>query len=174
MNMDKMNYFHTEKIYALTGEDFSKGRTNVEVTEALLAGGIKVIQYREKVKNARAMYEECQVIRRLTQDAGAVFLVNDHIDLAIAVGADGVHIGQTDLPPAVVRRLIGADKILGLSTHNIEEARAAEAAGCVDYIGAGPIFATKTKADAIAPIGFDYLEEASRTIRLPIVAIGGI
>lgn len=172
--MNKLSYFETESIYALTGEDFSRGRTNLEVVRAMLAGGIRVVQYREKMKDARAMYEECVEIRRLTRERGALFLVNDHIDLAMAVDADGVHIGQSDLPPAVVRKLIGEDKVLGLSTHNPTEAREAEALGCVDYIGVGPIFATKTKADALQPIGYDNLTAVREAVSLPIVAIGGI
>ena len=172
--MNKLSYFETESIYALTGEDFSRGRTNLEVVRAMLAGGIRVVQYREKMKDARAMYEECMEIRRLTRERGALFLVNDHIDLAMAVDADGVHIGQSDLPPAVVRKLIGEDKVLGLSTHNPTEAREAEALGCVDYIGVGPIFATKTKADALQPIGYDNLTAVREAVSLPIVAIGGI
>ncbi|MBQ2114107.1 MAG: thiamine phosphate synthase [Selenomonadales bacterium] len=172
--MDKLSYFETESIYALTGEDFSRGRTNLEVVRAMLAGGIRVVQYREKMKDARSMYEECMEIRRLTREQGALFLVNDHIDLAMAVDADGVHIGQSDLPPAVVRKLIGDDKVLGLSTHNPEEAREAEALGCIDYIGVGPIFATKTKADALQPIGYDNLAAVRAAVSLPIVAIGGI
>lgn len=172
--MNMSDYFKTESIYALTGEDFSCGRTNLEVVRAMLAGGIRVIQYREKMKDARAMYEECLVIRRLTREAGALFLVNDHIDLAIAVDADGVHIGQNDLPPTVVRKLIGEDKVLGLSTHDPIEARAAEALGCVDYIGVGPIFTTTTKADARQAIGYDKLAAVREAVSLPIVAIGGI
>ncbi len=172
--MDKLSYFKTESIYALTGEDFSRGRTNLEVVRAMLAGGIRVIQYREKMKDARAMYEECMEIRRLTREKGALFIVNDHIDLAMAVDADGVHIGQSDLPPAVVRKLIGDDKVLGLSTHDSQEAREAEALGCVDYIGVGPIFATQTKTDALEPIGYDNLTEVCAAVSFPVVAIGGI
>lgn len=172
--MNKLAYFESESIYALTGEEFSCGRMNLEVVRAMLAGGIRVIQYREKKKDARQMYEECLVIRRLTKEADALFLVNDHIDLAIAVDADGVHIGQSDLPPVVVRKLIGEDKVLGLSTHNPTEAQAAEALGCVDYIGVGPIFTTTTKADAQKAIGYDNLMAVRQAVSLPIVAIGGI
>lgn len=172
--MNKLTYFESESIYALTGEEFSCGRTNLEVVRAMLAGGIRVIQYREKKKDARQMYEECLAIRHMTKEAGALFLVNDHIDLAIAVDADGVHIGQNDLPPAVVRKLIGEDKVLGLSTHNPIEAQAAEALGCVDYIGVGPIFTTTTKADAQKAIGYDNLMAVRQAVSLPIVAIGGI
>lgn len=169
-----MHNFLTTDIYALTAEEFSLGRNNVEVVELLIAAGIKVIQYREKYKKAGQMYEECLKIREITRNAGVTFIVNDHIDLAILVDADGVHIGQEDLPPAKVRELIGNDKILGLSTHSPEQAKAAVESGCVDYIGVGPIFATQTKKDVCEPVGFDYLDYVVKNIEIPFVAIGGI
>ena len=119
------------------------------------------------------MLEECRLLRRLTQEAGATFIVNDHIDIAMLVDADGVHVGQDDLPVPEVRRLLGPDKIIGLSTHSPEQARAAVLAGA-DYIGVGPIFATQTKEDVCAPVGFSYLEWVVANISLPFVAIGGI
>lgn len=161
-------------IYGLTAEEYSLGRDNVEVVRLLLDAGVRVIQYREKDKKAGAMYRECQAIRELTRAAGAVFIVNDHIDLALLTDADGVHVGQEDLPVKAVRRLVGPDVLVGLSTHAPEEAREAEASGLVDYIGVGPIFSTTTKKDVCAPVGFDYLEFVATSIALPFVAIGGI
>ena len=161
-------------IYGLTAEEYSLGRSNVEVVRLLLEAGVRVIQYREKDKKAGEMYRECQAIRESTRAAGAVFIVNDHIDLAVLTDADGVHVGQEDLPVAAVRQLVGPDRLVGLSTHAPQEARAAEASGLVDYIGVGPIFATKTKKDVCAPVGFAYLEYVAASIGLPFVAIGGI
>ncbi|MFP5238956.1 MAG: thiamine phosphate synthase [Acidobacteriota bacterium] len=161
-------------IYAITSHEHSLGRSNLEVAKAILDAGVRVLQYREKDMKAGRMYEECLAIRELAREAGATFLVNDHVDIAMLVDADGVHIGQEDLPPEAVRRLIGPDKILGLSTHNLEEARAAQESGLVDYIGVGPIFATKTKKDVCAPVGFEYLNHVIKNIELPFVAIGGI
>ncbi|MCE5284382.1 MAG: thiamine phosphate synthase [Pelosinus sp.] len=160
-------------MYGLTAEEFSAGRGNIEVVEQLLAAGIKFIQYREKDKKARDMYHECVKIRELTREAGATFLINDHIDLAMIIDADGVHIGQDDLPPVEVRKLLGPDKIIGLSTHSSSQAQAALAAG-VDYIGVGPIFTTHTKKDVCAAVGFEYLDYVVKNIDLPFVAIGGI
>ena len=114
-----------------------------------------------------------RLLRRLTEKAGACFIVNDHIDIAMLVGADGVHIGQEDLPVPEVRRLVGPDMLIGLSTHSPEQAVAAVNAGA-DYIGVGPIFATQTKEDVVDPVGFDYLDWVARNIELPFVAIGGI
>ena len=112
------------------------------------------------------MYDECLALRDLTRQAGATFIVNDHVDLALLVEADGVHIGQEDLPPAAVRKLLGPGKIIGLSTHGPSQARAAQTSGLVDYIGVGPIFATKTKKDVCDPVGLEYLDYVARTHRL--------
>lgn len=162
-------------IYAITGDDFSRGRTGAEVVRQLLAAGVRVVQYREKDKSARGMYEECKLIRDLTRGAGATFIVNDRVDLAMAVGADGVHVGQDDLPPASVRELVGPDMVIGFSTHTAAHAHAAEKlAGVIDYIGVGPVFATGTKKDAAAPVGLTLIEYVANNIALPFVAIGGI
>ena len=160
-------------LYALTDSRLALGRSVEEQARALLSAGVKIVQYREKHAHAGRMLEECRLLRRLTQEAGATFIVNDHIDIAMLVDADGVHVGQDDLPVPEVRRLLGPDKIIGLSTHSPEQARAAVLAGA-DYIGVGPIFATQTKEDVCAPVGFSYLEWVVANISLPFVAIGGI
>lgn len=160
-------------IYGITAEEYSLGRSNVEVVARMIDSGIRVIQYREKQKKARSMYEECLKIREMTREAGVTLIVNDHIDLALLVDADGVHIGQDDLPPEEVRALAGEGMIVGLSTHSPAQALAAVKTG-VDYIGVGPIFATKTKKDVCEPVGLEYLEFVVRNIELPFVAIGGI
>lgn len=160
-------------IYALTDSRLSMGRKLEEVAERLLSAGVRILQYREKKLAAGKMLEECRLLREMTHNANACFIVNDHIDIAMLVGADGVHIGQDDLPPEDVRRLVGPEMIIGLSTHNPEQARAA-AGACVDYIGVGPIFATKTKEDVVDPVGFEYLDWVVANVDLPFVAIGGI
>jgi thiamine-phosphate pyrophosphorylase len=161
-------------IYGITAEKFSRGRSNPKVVQEMIAGGVAVIQYREKhgAKSFREMFAECTAIRQLTRDSGVPFIVNDYVELAMLVDADGVHMGQDDLPVAAVRERVGP-KIVGLSTHSPDQARAALAAG-VDYIGVGPLFATQTKDDVCAPVGLAYLEYVLREIPLPAVAIGGI
>lgn len=160
-------------IYALTDARLSLGRPLEEVARALLDAGVRILQYREKKLKAGQMLDECRLLRRLTGEAGACFIVNDHIDIAMLVGADGVHIGQEDLPVPEVRRLVGPDTLIGLSTHSPQQARAAVDAGA-DYLGVGPIFATQTKEDVVDPVGFAYLDWVAQNINLPFVAIGGI
>ena len=158
-------------LYALTDSRLSRGRPLEEVADKLLSSGIHILQYREKGLPAGKMLEECRMLREMTRKANACFIVNDHIDIAMLAGADGVHIGQDDLPVEEVRRLVGPDIIIGLSTHSPEQARAAAGA---DYIGVGPIFATQTKEDVVDPVGFEYLDWVVANIDLPFVAIGGI
>jgi thiamine-phosphate pyrophosphorylase len=162
-------------IYGITAEKFSAGRSNIEVARQMIEGGIKIIQYREKRphKSFAEMLTECRAIRQLTRAAGVLFIVNDYPDIAQLVDADGVHVGQDDFPVAEVRRLIGPDKLIGLSTHEPAQAAAAVRAGA-DYIGVGPIFSTQTKDDVCAPVGLGYLDHVARTCPLPFVAIGGI
>jgi thiamine-phosphate pyrophosphorylase len=164
-----------EGVYGITAHTFSQGRSNADVVRAMIDGGIKIIQYREKRpdKSHSQMLAECREIRDLTRAAGVLFIVNDYVDIALLADADGVHVGQDDLPVADVRRLIGPDKLIGLSTHSLPQAHAAQSAG-PDYIGVGPIFSTQTKADASAPVGLHLLQQAIRLSSLPIVAIGGI
>ncbi|TCS81395.1 thiamine phosphate synthase [Pectinatus cerevisiiphilus] len=169
-----MESFFNTGIYGITAEKVSNGRNNIEVVREMLDGGIKFIQYREKEKDALSRYEECLILRDMVKQAGGVFIIDDFIDLAIAVNADGVHIGQSDLPPNVVRKMLGNGKLIGLSTHSVEELdRANELKKYIDYIGVGPIHATPTKKEAV-PVGFSYLDYAVKNSQLPLVAIGGI
>ncbi|WP_415716535.1 thiamine phosphate synthase [Maridesulfovibrio sp.] len=168
----RQNILDTD-IYCLTALKFSKGRSNIEVVREMLDSGIKLIQYREKEIKSGQKYKECMEIRKMTRKAGAAFIVNDDIDLAMMVGADGIHIGQEDFPVHAVRKLIGEEMAIGLSTHTPEEARAAVEAGA-DYIGVGPIFKTYTKEDVVDPVGFEYMDWVVKNIDIPFVAIGGI
>ncbi|MCK8826035.1 thiamine phosphate synthase [Fuchsiella alkaliacetigena] len=160
-------------IYCITAEEYSQGRSNIEVVESMLAAEVEIIQYRDKKKSKAEKYQQLLQIRELTKEAEASLIVNDHVDLALAVEAEGVHVGQDDLPVEVVRELVGPEMIIGLSTHSPTEAQEAQQKG-VDYIGVGPIFATDTKEDVCAPVGFEYLEYVVENIELPFVAIGGI
>lgn len=161
-----------EGIYGITGDNFAHGRSNLECVKAMIEGGIKIIQYRDKTKSIKEKTKEAREIRELCKKHGVIFIVNDHVDIALLVDADGVHIGQDDMSPADVRKLIGNDKIIGLSTHSEEQGMKAFLDPDVDYIGVGPIFPTTTKDTA--PVGLEYLEYAVKNLHLPFTAIGGI
>jgi len=136
-----------------------------------LEAGIGWIQYRDKESSRRLIYEESVTLRKITRDFKAVLIINDHADIAYAVDADGVHLGQDDLPLNEARQIM-KQKIIGISTHSMEQAKEAEKMGA-DYIGFGPVFHTSTK-DAGDPKGLDMLREIRREIKIPVVAIGGI
>ena len=157
--------FPDTDIYCLTDSRQSLGRSAVDVVTLMLKAEIKIIQYREKDKDADEMLEECLAIRELTRKAGCCFIVNDHVDIALLCEADGVHVGQEDLPLAAVRKLVGKERVVGVSTHNWTQAEAAIKGGA-DYIGVGPIFATATKTTT-PPVGFSYLEEAAEKATIP-------
>lgn len=168
-----LDLFRQGGLYGLTAEKFSCGRSNLDVVRMMLDSGIRIIQYREKTKKMGEKYAQCQVLRAMTRAADAAFIVNDDIDLALLVEADGVHVGQEDLPVKAVRALVGERMAIGLSTHSPDQAQVAVAVGA-DYIGVGPIFATQTKDDVCAPVGLTYLDYIVRHVDLPFVAIGGI
>ena len=161
-------------IYGILGEEFSRGRGNVKTAELLVEGGIDILQYREKrhKKSHLSMYEECLEIRKITREAKIPFIVNDFLDLALAVEADGIHQGQDDLPIPVVKKL-APHMLVGCSTHSPEQAARARAQGA-DYIGVGPIFPTQTKEDVCDAVGFSYLDHVADRGDIPFVAIGGI
>lgn len=159
-------------LYCLTAQEYSNGRNNIDVVHDIIASNVKIIQYREKDKPIREKYEECKIIREMTRKAGVTFIIDDDVDLAMVTDADGVHIGQEDLPLGEVRKILG-DKIIGLSTHSPEQAKQAVELGA-DYIGVGPIYPTKTKKNVCDAVGLKYLDHVVSTHNIPFVAIGGI
>ncbi len=158
-------------LYCITGSDLTKGRGNIYSVKKMIEAGIKVIQYREKVLNYSEKVKEAKEIAYLCKKHDVCFIVNDHVDIALLVNADGVHIGQDDMSVADVRTLIGSDKIIGVSTHSEAQAQKAVSDGA-DYIGVGPIYETQTKDTS--PVGLGYLDYAVNNIDIPFVAIGGI
>lgn len=140
--------------------------------EAALAGGVTVVQYRASSGSGRARYETARALRDLTRARGVPLIVNDDVSLALAIDADGVHVGQADMPVSVVRRLIGGDKLLGLSI--TAAAQLDDVPTGVDYLGVGPVFPTISKADAAVALGLDELARITRRAGKPVVAIGGI
>jgi thiamine-phosphate pyrophosphorylase len=160
------------RLYLITGDQGDEVQT-ARIVEAALEGGANVIQLRKKTMPKGEQYAIALTLRRLTQLHGALLIVNDHVDIAIAAGADGVHLGQDDLPPTVVRGLPGFDgRLIGRSTHNLEQARAALDDGA-DYIAVGPVYPTPTKAGRPA-VGTGLVSEVAAIADRPFVAVGGI
>ncbi len=161
------------ELYVITGEEFHPERDVVEVMEEAIQGGADIIQLRDKTSDKKTVFEKAKKLKALCASYDIPFIVNDHIDVALAIEADGVHVGQEDLPLTEVRKLVGPDKIIGVSSHCLSEAITAEKEGA-DYIGVGPIFATKSKVDVVDPVTTSYIQEVKAAISIPFVAIGGI
>lgn len=160
-------------LYAIIDNSLKPSISNIEIARKVLDGGARILQLRGKGLSSRKLLEEAREIRELTRKAGALFIVNDRADIALLSDADGVHLGQDDLPIAEARKILGKDKVIGISTHNIEQAMKAASEGA-DYIGFGPVFGTTTKADAEEAKGLQALQEVRKSVNIPVVAIGGI
>ena len=169
-NFDKKRIDYS--IYLLTDDECLKGRPLLPSVEEALQGGVTLVQYRSKFKDGGPMYEEALALKALCDSYDVPLIINDRVDVALAVGAAGVHVGQDDLPCAVVRALTGADFVIGVSAHNPEEARHAIAAGA-DYLGCGAVFGTATKP-GVAKLGLANLRAIRRVATKPMVGIGGV
>jgi thiamine-phosphate diphosphorylase len=159
-------------LYAILDPEQTKGRAAETVLRELLQGGIKLLQLRAKVMPAADFLQVARFTRGLTRSYNCNLIVNDRVDIALACEADGVHLGQEDLPLHAARKLV-ADKLIGVSTHEVEQARQAERDGA-DYIGFGPMFGTTTKETGYNARGIAMLRQVREAVRIPIVAIGGI
>ena len=160
-------------LYLVTDESLSRGRPTVEIVAAAIRGGADAIQLRAKDLPLREAAAIGRTLREITRAAGVIFIVNDRADLALALDADGVHVGQDDLPADLARLVVGPDRIVGVSTATVEEARIARDMGA-DYLGVGAIYGTATKSDAGAAIGTAPIGAIGAAVGLPIVGIGGI
>jgi len=145
----------------------------VETVEAALGAGVRAVQLRERESSTRELFELATRLREATRRHGALLLVNDRADVALAVGADGVHLGWQSMPAAVVRRLVGPGRLVGRSVHNFEEAQRAAAEG-VDYIFAGPVYDTPSKAGLVTALGPEGLRAIRRAAAVPVIGLGGI
>jgi len=157
----------------ITDATLVPGRDHVAIAKAALSAGADMIQLRDKTGELGSLLVQARAIQALCRSSGAIFIVNDRLDLALAAGADGAHVGQDDLPAEAARRLLGPGRILGVSTHDRDQAEVAQARGA-DYIGFGPMFRTGTKDTGYTPRGPDMLREVRAAVSLPILAIGGI
>ncbi len=154
----------------ITTEIPELNRSHLDVAQAAVEGGATLIQLRGKNKSVREMVEVGKQVRELTVKAGAPLIVNDRLDVALTLGADGVHLGQDDLPPSLARR-VWPEGIIGLSITCFQELNEVEG---VSYLGVGPVFPTPSKPDAAPPLGLEKFEEICQTTSLPVIAIGGI
>ena len=161
------------RVYLITDRTQTNGRPLTEVLESAFRGGIPAVQVREKDLSGRELYELCEKVRNLARAHGAKVLVNDRIDLALALDLDGVHLGVAGFPIAEARALLGPDRVIGASTHSLAEARAAEQAGA-DFITFGPVFATPSKAGYGPAKGIKALQEAVSGVSVPVFALGGV
>jgi len=164
-SMDKVD------LYFITDSKLTKKSVLDDVKSAVKAG-VKIVQYREKEKSTKEMIEEAKRIKDICDKNNVIFLINDRVDICLAVNADGAHLGSDDMPYDAARKLL-PDKIIGLTAHNVEEAIEAEKIGA-DYIGVSPIFETKTKLDAGKPTGLQLIKEVKKRVKIPFAAIGGI
>ncbi len=165
--------FHPPKLYPITDRRLS-GLSHAEQIARLSTGGATLVQLREKHLSARDFYDEAKAALRVARERGVRLIINDRVDIALALEADGVHLGQDDMPPDAARRILGERAIIGFSTHTLEQARAA-ALLPVDYIAVGPIFATSSKENPDPIVGLEMLREVRLNVgSLPLVAIGGI
>ncbi len=161
------------RLHVLTDTVLQSRFSHVELTRLAIAGGADTIQFRQKTGATREMIEIARQLKKICTDAGVAFIVNDRVDVAIASGADGVHLGQDDFPIPLARKLLGQGRIIGGSAAALEEAQKCLAQGA-DYIGFGPVYPTTSKADAGPVSGISLLKQVVESIPLPIIAIGGV
>ena len=164
---------NVQGVYAIIDHEVESPLGPIELCRAVIMAGVRVVQLRAKKLSSLDFYELAKQMRELCRPAGAVFIVNDRLDIALSAGADGVHLGQDDLPLAEARKIAGEKLIIGISTHSPEEAIEAQKGGA-DYIGFGAVYKTGTKTDVTAPQGPEKLREISELVKIPVIAIGGI
>lgn len=168
MNCDKKDLL----LYAVTDRSWLNGRTLYEQVEEALKGGVTFVQLREKHLDDAAFLQEAKEIKELCARYNVPFVINDNVDIAAEIDADGVHVGQSDMEAGDVRKKLGPDKIIGVSAQTVEQALRAQAHGA-DYLGVGAVFPTGSKADAVE-VSHDTVREICRAVDIPVIAIGGI
>ena len=170
--IDKKKLKKSLKLYLVTDSDLLKGRDFYKCIEEAIKAGVTMVQLREKDADGKEFLEKARKLRELTKKYNVSFIINDRVDIALLVDADGVHVGQSDIDAVSVRRLIGENKIIGVSARTVEEATQAKKDGA-DYLGIGSMFSTSTKLDA-KNVSFNTLNEIIKEVNLPFVLIGGI
>ncbi len=168
----RKSMFEAVDIYPVTCEKLSAGRSNLQVLEGIIQGGARIVQLREKEATSRELYRQAVLFREITAGAGVLLIINDRVDIALAVDADGVHLGQDDLPLDAARKL-APELIIGASTHSLEEAVRAQEEGA-DYVNIGPIFPTSTKEGIQRFLGPQAISTISPSLSIPFTVMGGI
>jgi thiamine-phosphate pyrophosphorylase len=169
MKPERIDY----SLYLVTDRGLARGRAMLDVVRAAVQGGVTCVQLREKTCDTREFIEEALAVKEFLRSRGVPLIINDRVDVALAVGADGVHLGQKDMPLVAARAIVTNTMLIGISAESEADAVAAEKDGA-DYLGVSPIFATPTKTDAAAPLGLAGLQTIRRAVRLPLVGIGGL
>jgi len=165
--------FAQVSVYLVTDPLLSEGRSELEIVRAAAAGGVRLVQYRDKLADAPTYLEKARALAKLCRELGVWLVLNDRVDIAARVDCDGVHLGQDDLPTAEARKILGPGKLVGRSTHSADQVRRACAEGA-DYVNIGPVFPTATKSVPMAPVGLDGVREAIDAATTPVTTMGGI
>ena len=160
-------------LYLVTDRGLARGRSNFEIVTAAVREGATVVQLREKNCSTREFIEQALAIKEFLKDHGVPLIINDRVDVAQAVKADGVHLGQSDMPLGLAKKILGDSMIIGISAESVQDAIEAEKGGA-DYLGVSPIYATPTKTDTAPALGLEGLREIRKAVRLPLVGIGGL
>ena len=169
MKLKKIDY----SLYLVTDRGLAGGRSTLEIVKAAVQGGVTCVQLREKDCSTLNFIEQAFTIKDLLKARDVPLIINDRVDVALAIEADGVHLGQTDMPLDIAKKIIGDSMILGISAESLEDAIEAEKGGA-DYLGVSPIYATPTKTDTAPPLGLEGLRAIRAAVRLPLVGIGGL
>ena len=160
-------------LYLVTDRSLSRGRTTLDVVRQAVAGGVTCVQLREKHCSTREFIDQARALQPLLKDKRIPLIINDRLDVALAVGADGIHLGQQDMALADARKIVGQTMVIGISAESVADAIRAEQQGA-DYIGVSPVFATPTKADTAEALGLEGIQKIRRAVAIPIVGIGGV
>ena len=169
MKPERIDY----SLYLVTDRGLARGRAMPDIVRAAVQGGVTCVQLREKTCSTREFIAEALALKEFLQSHGVPLIINDRVDVAMAVGAEGVHLGQTDMPLAAARAIVTDTMLIGISAESLADAVAAQRGGA-DYVGVSPIFTTPTKTDTAAPLGLAGLQSIRRTVHIPLVGIGGI
>lgn len=171
--MNKKQILKKAQLYVLVDKKLLGERKVEDVVKQLIRTGVQMIQYRDKYSDDSEFLKEATKIKKILRKPNVLYIINDRVDIALLIDADGVHVGQSDLPVAVARKLLGKNKIIGTSAENIKQAKMAQKEGA-DYVGLGPIFYTTTKENIPQPVGLDLIKQAKKKLKIPFFPIGGI